>query len=472
MNSNTSSDIDIPMLDKNGRMMDIPSFKKETSDTDLYLNLIANPSKSRQDTENSTSSLHFNNDNKELDTSSVKRMSLHSLKQSPAKRATERAPRDERASRHTEHRSERHTEHKASSRHSASSHRSDSSRARYESVDVSDRSVTPVEPKLTPQQIRMKKTDLLRKLCDLKAKGYKLTKEYDFNSDITEMEYEYELLKGFQQRRDGIKLYKNTIVNICNLVEFFNGKYDPFGADLNGWSEHMSVEVDSYDEVLEELYEKYKSTGKSLPPELKLLILIGFSASAFHFSKKHISNMPSGMMGGLQSGIAQKIAGMGKEKSRFKTEQEINIERQKEEFRQKEREMKEAMRAKFAQPTRTETEMPAPQVPQSNLQNANLQNANLQNAHHPVNFSQSNPLLTSFDRLGPPNLNIATRDPRPLVTANSSVQDVLKRLHERDADTQETQEEYTANNDRLLSDTTASESKKRGRKKKNLMTIQ
>ena len=83
MNSNTSSEIDIPMLDKNGRMMDIPTFKKETSDTDLYLNLIANPSKSRQDTENSTSSLHFNNDNKELDTSSVKRMSLHSLKQSP-----------------------------------------------------------------------------------------------------------------------------------------------------------------------------------------------------------------------------------------------------------------------------------------------------------------------------------------------------------------------------------------------------
>jgi hypothetical protein len=87
------------------------------------------------------------------------------------------------------------------------------------------------------------------------------------------------------------------------------------------------------------------------------------------------------MMGGLQSGIAQKIAGMGKEKSRFKTEQEINIERQKEEFRQKEREMKEAMRSKFAQPTRTDTEMPAPHVPQSNLQNANFANAYLVRAN-------------------------------------------------------------------------------------------
>ena len=32
-------------------------------------------------------------------------------------------------------------------------------------------------PKLTGQQLRMKKIDLLRKLSDIKSKGYKLTKE-------------------------------------------------------------------------------------------------------------------------------------------------------------------------------------------------------------------------------------------------------------------------------------------------------
>lgn len=484
MDSNTSSDIDLNILDRNGRQMDIPSLKKDSSDTDLYLNLIANPVKSRQESENSTSSLHLDSDHKKSSTSSIKRLSLNSLKMSPKKDKKE-------SFRPTYSEKKHHSERKSSYRHSDT----ESSRPRYESVDVSDRkssvrssarSPSPEPVKLTPQQIRMKKTDLLRKLCDLKAQGYQLTREYNFSSDIDEMENEYELLKSFKQRRDGIKLYKNTIVNVCNLVEFFNGKYDPFGADLNGWSEHMSVEVDSYDEVLEELYEKYKSVGKSFPPELKLLILIGFSASAFHFSKKHMSNMPSStnMAGGLTSGIAQKIASMGKEKSKFMTEQELNIERQKEAFKERDRQMKEAMRQKYA-PRMDDSEIPMTQTytnTQTSLKPPATQpNVNLQNGFAPVNFGNN---ITPQSNLGPPSMVIPSNDPRdsistrdssvtrPLVQSNQSVKDILQRLHERNVDTQDTQEEFTATNDRLLSDTTASESKKKGRKKKPLMTIQ
>ena len=52
----------------------------------------------------------------------------------------------------------------------------------------------------------MKKIEMLRKLCDLKTKGYKLSKEYDFNSSIEEMEYEYALLKSFVDKRNGVKI--------------------------------------------------------------------------------------------------------------------------------------------------------------------------------------------------------------------------------------------------------------------------
>lgn len=478
MDSNTSSDIDLNILDRNGRQMNIPSLKKDSSDTDLYLNLIANPVKSRQESENSTSSLHLESDHRKSSTSSIKRLSLNSLKMSPKKEKKESfKPTYSEKKHHTESKySERkQSERKSSYRRSET----DSSRARYESVDVSSaRTPSPEPVKLTPQQIRMKKTDLLRKLCDLKAQGYQLTREYNFSSDIDEMENEYELLKSFKQRRDGIKLYKNTIVNVCNLVEFFNGKYDPFGADLNGWSEHMSVEVDSYDEVLEELYEKYKSVGKDFPPELKLLILIGFSASAFHFSKKHMSNIPTstGMVGGITGGIAQKIASMGKEKSKFMTEQELNIERQKEAFKQQDRQMKEAMRQRYsAQAEDSDTMMTQTSVKPAVKPPATQPNVNLQNGFAPVNFGAN---MIPQSNLGPPSMVIPSNDPResiatrPLVQSNQSVRDILKKLHEREVDTQETQEEFTANNDRLLSDTTASESKKRGRKKKPLMTIQ
>ena len=358
------------------------------------------------------------------------------------------------------HRSDTRSEKYSDKRHR---HSSESSRAQYEDVKLShESSEEKPQPKLTGQQLRMKKIELLRKLSDIKSKGYKLSKEYDFNSSIEEMEYEYDLLKSFADRRNGIKLYKNTIINVTNLVEFFNDKYDPFGIELNGWSEHMSVEVDSYDDVLEELYEKYKGAGKSMPPEIKLLILIGFSASAFHFSKKHMSNLPGtgnggSPLGGLQSGIAQKIASMGKEKSRFMSEQELNIERQREEMREKDKMMKEMMRQNMM---KQQQQQQQPYEPMTT------------NARAPVNFGQSTP-IPSFNPGGPPNHLIKNKDPRPVIKTNESVRDVLNRLHNRETDTIDTQDETTTNNDRLLSDTTATESKKsRGKKKKPLMTIQ
>lgn len=427
MDSNTSSDLDLNILDNNGNNMNIPPLKKETSETDLYLGLLANPAKSRVNSEKSSSSaLNFDNDD-DRSTSSVRH---HSDKRSEKKY------------------SDKYSDVKRSERNH--SHRStESSKARYEDVPITE--ATPAV-QLTAQQIRMIKIDLLRKLSDLKTKGYKLTKEYDFNSSIEEMQYEYELLKSFAERRAGIKLYKNTIINVTNVVEFFNSKYDPFKIQLEGWAEHMSVEVESYDEVLEELYEKYKGSGRTLPPEIRLLILIGFSASAFHFSKKHMSGLGGGKsgspFGGIQSTIAQKIAGMGgKEKSQFMSEQEINIERQREEMREKEREMKRNMNKP---PMSSPMSMPIPKQPE----------VNLANAHAPVNFNPQ-----TFAPGGPPSLII----PKP----NESAKDVLKRLHNRDADSVTTIEDSTVNNDRLVSDTTATENSKKGKgkKKKPLMQI-
>jgi hypothetical protein len=157
-------------------------------------------------------------------------------------------------------------------------------------------------------------------------------------------------------------------------------------------------------------------------------------------------------IGGLQSGIAQKIASMGKEKNKFMSEQELNIERQREEMRAKDKMMKEALYNKNQQ---------KPQQP----------SVNLTNARAPVNFNTTPTFANStfVSNVGPPTLNIPTKDPRPVINTNESVRDVLNRLHSREVDTAETENETTVNNDRLLSDTTASESRKK--KKKPMMII-
>ena len=86
----------------------------------------------------------------------------------------------------------------------------------------------------------------------------------------------------------------------------------------------MFLGVDSYDEVIEEIYEKYKGTGKKMAPELKLFMLIIASASAFHFSKSTFKNLP-GVDKILQNNpdLIAKMMNPQKESSQFMTEQEI-----------------------------------------------------------------------------------------------------------------------------------------------------
>ena len=285
----------------------------------------------------------------------------------------------------------------------------------------------------------MKKIELLRRLSELKAKGYELSKSYNFDSSIEEMEYEYELLKSFANKRNGVKLYKNILLNVVSGIEFLNDKYDPFDFQLTGWSEHMSVEVDSYDEVIEEIYEKYKGTGKKMPPEIKLFLLITASASAFHFSKSTFKNLP-GVDKVLQNNpdLIARMMNPQKESSQFMTEQEINLERQRKAVI--EREKRQRNRAK------------APQAEMNSFQS---------NKYAPVNTK--------------PQPQPKQNTPPVEIKAPMNVQDILNRLHNSENNTtatSETQEETSSHNDRIVNSSTMNSSeRRRGRKKKNIMTI-
>ena len=57
-------------------------------------------------------------------------------------------------------------------------------------------------------------------------------------------------------------------------MEFLNSKFDPFDIKLDGWSEQLQENINDYDDIFGELYEKYKSKA-SMAPEIKLLFQLG-----------------------------------------------------------------------------------------------------------------------------------------------------------------------------------------------------
>jgi hypothetical protein len=66
-------------------------------------------------------------------------------------------------------------------------------------------------------------------------------------------------------------------------IEFLNKRYNPLDIHLDGWSESVMDGVDDYDDVFEELYVKYRGKAK-MAPELKLMMMLGGSATMFHLT--------------------------------------------------------------------------------------------------------------------------------------------------------------------------------------------
>jgi len=139
------------------------------------------------------------------------------------------------------------------------------------------------EKVMTGEEIRLEKLAMLRKLGELTQKGVTLSQNYNMNSDLKSMQYEYDLHCGIRAKHNSINWMSSMMLNCIYGLEMMNDKYDPFSLKLTGWTEQMSRDITDYYDVFGELYEKYNAPGKSVPPEIKLLLMLTSGAIKFHF---------------------------------------------------------------------------------------------------------------------------------------------------------------------------------------------
>lgn len=143
--------------------------------------------------------------------------------------------------------------------------------------------VEPTKPK-SYEEILAEKQEILYGFEKLKKYSLYPTKDYDMSSDINVMRSEYKKLVHKRNVEKSLKFQRQILIGFTTGIEFLNSKFD-VGVDLDGWSENVRENIYEYDEVFEELYEKYKDQIEVMP-ELKLLFMIGSSAAYFHFGKK------------------------------------------------------------------------------------------------------------------------------------------------------------------------------------------
>jgi hypothetical protein len=171
---------------------------------------------------------------------------------------------------------------RSSSSSASSRHRSSSERSKNSSVVIKEKKGNE----------RIRKIELLRIFHELENKGINISQKYNFNSSLEEMEQEYEILKSIQNKKAAVKLYTGFLLNSVQALEFLNESYNPFDFHLKGWSEYVNLGIDDYEEVLAEIYEKWKHTGRQIEPEIKLILMLATSATTFHASNTILKNVP------------------------------------------------------------------------------------------------------------------------------------------------------------------------------------
>ena len=155
------------------------------------------------------------------------------------------------------------------------------------------REPTPT-PSKTFEEIQKEKAEYIRLLERLEAKGIHAHKKFTMDSDYKEVKSEFERLSRQRECDQSVKFQRKMLVAAVTAIEFLNTRFDPLDVKLEGWSESVHENINDYDDIFEELHEKYKGTSK-MAPELRLLLTLGGSAFMFHLTNTMFKSSLPGM---------------------------------------------------------------------------------------------------------------------------------------------------------------------------------
>lgn len=136
---------------------------------------------------------------------------------------------------------------------------------------------------VSEEEIINAKREYLYQFDRLEKKGIRLPRKFTMASSLEDMKQELDRLKKDREIDNSIKFQRKTMITVVSGIELLNSFFNT-GAKLDGWSEHVNEGIDDYDDIFEELHEKYKGKAK-IAPEIKLLFMLGGSAFMFHTTR-------------------------------------------------------------------------------------------------------------------------------------------------------------------------------------------
>lgn len=109
------------------------------------------------------------------------------------------------------------------------------------------------------------KQNLLHQFQRLEKRGVTLPRRFTLASSLSEMQTEFQNLKKDRQTDVSVAWQRKMLMVCVSGIEMLNNKFDPFDVKLRGWSESVHDGVDDYDDIFEELSEKYGGKSTTAP---------------------------------------------------------------------------------------------------------------------------------------------------------------------------------------------------------------
>lgn len=136
------------------------------------------------------------------------------------------------------------------------------------------------------------KKEILYQMDRLESKGFRLPRKFTMHSNIDDMRTEYHRIVREKEVDASIRFQRKMLMACVTGIEFMNSRFDPFDIKIDGWSEQVHENVNDYDDIFEELHDKYKGSGRKMAPELRLMMSLSGSAFMFHLTSSMFKQQP------------------------------------------------------------------------------------------------------------------------------------------------------------------------------------
>lgn len=135
------------------------------------------------------------------------------------------------------------------------------------------------------------KRELIYKIQQLQNKLYDVEinpKTFTTADSLSELQSEFDRLTIIKNQKSTREWYRKILFGVTKGLEWCNHKWDPVGLKLDGWSTEIASNADEFDEIFDELTEKYGGTfglEKKIAPEIRLIGLILYSGVTYSISQ-------------------------------------------------------------------------------------------------------------------------------------------------------------------------------------------